>query len=111
MHTTHNTIHAIINSHNHMPDMFLTCMYGGDNNSVTNHDQWQYLLDMNHVVDVPWILIGDLNFTMHDSETQSTHPSAHYHSRQIRNIVNQLGLIDLGYSGSTTTWSNHRNGC
>ncbi|XP_026443437.1 uncharacterized protein LOC113343489 [Papaver somniferum] len=107
MHTTHNTIHAIITSHNHKPDILLTCLYG-DNNSAQNQVQWQYLLDMSHDVNIPWVIIGDLNFTMVDSETNSNRPSTNYHSRNIRDIVNQLGLIDLGFHGSNYTWSNHR---
>ncbi|XP_026451504.1 uncharacterized protein LOC113351785 [Papaver somniferum] len=46
---------------------------------------------------------------MNDAETHS-HAKNSHHSNRIRDYVQQLGLIDLGYSGSDTTWSNHRTG-
>ncbi|XP_026377928.1 uncharacterized protein LOC113272285 [Papaver somniferum] len=64
---------------------------------------------MSCYVNIPWVLIGDLNFTMHDSETHSSVNRPH-HARHVRNFVQQLGLVDLGYSGSDTTWSNHIQG-
>lgn len=80
-------------------------MYGA-RDSVENQEQWNYLLEMKAYVDIPWVLIGDLNFTLLDSETISSHHSLHQRSRLIRPIVQQLGLIYLGYSGSSTTWPN-----
>ncbi|XP_026416958.1 uncharacterized protein LOC113312421 [Papaver somniferum] len=64
---------------------------------------------MSSYVNIPWVLIGDLNFTMNDYETHNSVNRPH-HARHVRNFVQQLGLVDLGYSGSDTTWSNHRQG-
>lgn len=108
MHTTSDTIHTIVHTHDSKPDLLISFMYGA-HNSVDFDNQWQYLLNMNNYVDLPWVLIGDLNFTMNDPETHNTtnHP---HHSSHVRNFVQQLGLIDLGYSGHKSTWYNHRDG-
>ncbi|XP_026458732.1 uncharacterized protein LOC113359284 [Papaver somniferum] len=47
---------------------------------------------------------------MHDSETHSSRVTHPHHARHVRNYVQQLGLIDLGFSGVDPTWSNHRSG-
>ncbi|KAI3912972.1 hypothetical protein MKW92_050295 [Papaver armeniacum] len=70
--------------------------------------QWQYLLEMSQHVDIPWVLIGDLNFTLTDSETTSKHVDPHH--LFVRDCIHQMGLIDLGASGNPFTWSNHRQG-
>ncbi|XP_026384103.1 uncharacterized protein LOC113279643 [Papaver somniferum] len=67
-------------------------------NAQNHTDAWQQ------------VLLGDLNFTMHDSETHSSSVTRPHHARHVRNFVQQLGLIDLGYSGADTTWSNHHSG-
>lgn len=43
------------------------------------------------------------------SEILSSHDVRHHHSRLTRPVIRQLGLIDLGFSGSSTTWSDHRS--
>ncbi|XP_026443823.1 uncharacterized protein LOC113343966 isoform X2 [Papaver somniferum] len=109
MHTSRHNFHAIIHTHSQESDFLLSCMYGS-NNPLEYQEQWQYMLDMQPFVDLPWILLGDLNFTMSNSETQSSSQHPRQHSRMVRPIIQQLGLIDLGFSGSSTTWSNHRTG-
>ncbi|XP_026383682.1 uncharacterized protein LOC113279193 [Papaver somniferum] len=109
MHTTSKTIHAIVHTHDNNMDFLITFMYGA-HDATENVNQWQYLINMHLFVDLPWVLLGDLNFTMHDSETHSSSVTHPHHARHVRNFVQQLGLIDLGYSGADTTWSNHRSG-
>ncbi|KAI3850712.1 hypothetical protein MKW98_030772 [Papaver atlanticum] len=109
MHTTYDTIHAIVHTHDNNKDFLITFMYGV-HDVIANQSQWQYLLDMHTSVDLPWVVLSDLNFMMHDSETHSNGNSHPHHARHIRNFVQQIGLIDLGYSAANTTWSNHRTG-
>lgn len=97
MHTTHFNIHAIIYTHDNHPDILISCMYGA-RNAVDNHSQWKYLIDMHHDVDITWDLIGNLNITLHDYQVCSSSASHPHHSRHIRDTVNQLGLLDLGYT-------------
>ncbi|XP_026419800.1 uncharacterized protein LOC113315756 [Papaver somniferum] len=108
MHTFADTIQAIIHTHDNHPDFLITFMYGA-HDTLDNISQWNYLLEMSSYVNIPWVLIGDLNFTMHDSETHSSVNRPH-NTRHVRNFVLQLGLVDLVYSGSDTTWSYHRQG-
>ncbi|XP_026417388.1 uncharacterized protein LOC113312869 [Papaver somniferum] len=109
MYTTSKTIHAIVHTHDNNMDFLITFMYGA-HDDTENANQWQYLINMHLFVDLPWVLLGDLNFTMHDSETHSSSVTHPHHARHVRNFVQQLDLIDSGYSGADTTWSNHRSG-
>ncbi|KAI3854419.1 hypothetical protein MKX03_031101 [Papaver bracteatum] len=109
MHTSRHNIHDILHLHSHESDFLLSCMYGS-NNPMEYQEQWQFMIDMQPYVDLPWILLGDLNFTMSDSEIKSFSHHPHQHSRLVRPNIQQLGLLDLGFSGSSTTWSNHRSG-
>ncbi|XP_026397042.1 uncharacterized protein LOC113291761 [Papaver somniferum] len=109
MHTASKNIHAIVHTHDNNMDFLITFMYGA-HDDTENANQWQYLINMHLFVDLPWVLLGDLIFTMHDSETHSSSVTHPHHARHVRNFVRQLGLIDLGYSGADTTWSNHRSG-
>ncbi|KAI3840188.1 hypothetical protein MKW92_004622, partial [Papaver armeniacum] len=70
--------------------------------------QWQYLHEMSKHVDIPWVLLGDLNFTFTDSETTSQHVDTHH--LFVRDCIYQMGLLDLGASNDQFTWSNHRQG-
>ncbi|XP_026451075.1 uncharacterized protein LOC113351275 [Papaver somniferum] len=98
-----------LTSGNNNMDFLITFMYGA-HDDTENANQWKYLINMHLFVDLPWVLLGDLNFTMHDYKTHSSSVTHPHHARHVRNFFQHLGIIDLGYSGDDTTWSNHRSG-
>lgn len=107
MHYTRHIVHILVRSGPRNLEWLLTCMYAA-NNPIENQNQWQYFTDMSPSVDVPWKIIGDLNFTISDAEKLSCSGVISPQHLAIRHIVNQLVLMDIGISGPLHTWYNHR---
>ncbi|KAI3887699.1 hypothetical protein MKX03_020937 [Papaver bracteatum] len=70
--------------------------------------QWQTIADMGRHMDLPWIIIGDLNVTLscHDRNSFSTHAS--YTPEIIQDTIQQFGLMEIPFMGHPFTWSNRR---
>ncbi|PON97171.1 Endonuclease/exonuclease/phosphatase [Trema orientale] len=60
----------------------------------------------------PWLLVGDLNGTLLNNERAGPGVSrfAHRSSQPLRQMVENVGLIDLGVAGGKYTWRNGRRG-
>ncbi|XP_026383480.1 uncharacterized protein LOC113278979 [Papaver somniferum] len=54
-----------------------------------------------------WVILGDLNFHLTNSDAS---PSVTTMDNWICNVVNNAGLMDLGFSGSQHTWTSRING-
>ncbi|KAF4391672.1 hypothetical protein F8388_005437 [Cannabis sativa] len=68
---------------------------------------WLALGDAALTMDVPIVVIGDLNGTLKDSECLN-YANAGNSSRyafDLRRMVNRVGLVDLGYQGPGFTWT------
>ncbi|XP_026385026.1 uncharacterized protein LOC113280641 [Papaver somniferum] len=59
---------------------------------------------------LPWLVIGDFNFILHDTEKFSTDPIDTSEEALFQNKIFDLDLIDLGFTGCPFTWSNKRRG-
>uniref|UniRef100_A0A2N9HDP5 Ribonucleotide reductase large subunit domain-containing protein n=1 Tax=Fagus sylvatica TaxID=28930 RepID=A0A2N9HDP5_FAGSY len=57
-----------------------------------------------------WLLIGDLNSTMHNSEKSGGSQKGDCSSNSFRSFVNNVGAVDLDFSGPCFTWSNRKVG-
>ncbi|KAM2983041.1 hypothetical protein FF2_009016 [Malus domestica] len=61
--------------------------------------------------DIPWIWVGDFNKILSDDEksrgSQRTQTAATF----LQSFMNNLELMDLGFSGPKFTWRGTRNGC
>ncbi|XP_026383628.1 uncharacterized protein LOC113279138 [Papaver somniferum] len=63
---------------------------------------------MSRHITQPWVIVGDLNVTLHSTEKQtfSTHTTPSRSS--ISRAIDQIGLIDIPFSGYPFTWCNNR---
>ncbi|XP_026420206.1 uncharacterized protein LOC113316202 [Papaver somniferum] len=59
---------------------------------------------------LPWLVIGDFNFILHDNEKYSTQPLDSVEANIFSKKIVDLDLIDLGSTGCPFTWSNKRSG-
>lgn len=82
-----------------------TFLYGNPKKGERIKD-WLCLEEMSVVIDSPWVIIGDLNITLASSEKQSGKLFDEAQIQNIKEIIEYLGLIDLGFIGPTHTWSN-----
>ena len=57
---------------------------------------------------LPWLVVGDLNSTLCNSERFGTRvgPGSDRASYPFRNAIGTLGLVELGYSCNPFTWRN-----
>ncbi|XP_026384035.1 uncharacterized protein LOC113279564 [Papaver somniferum] len=64
---------------------------------------------MGENMNLPWVIIGDFNSTLysHERQSYSIHPTQSHPI--ITNTISELGLIDIPFTGSPFTWSNHRD--
>ncbi|XP_026383690.1 uncharacterized protein LOC113279205 [Papaver somniferum] len=73
-------------------------------------EQWKYIREIGARANLPWVIIGDLNITMHAHEryTFSTPTTLEY--PEIQSIIDNVDLSDLGYIGNNFTWNNRQSG-
>ena len=69
---------------------------------------WDNLLKFGSQSNDPWILIGDFNEILSDTEKFGARPGNTLHNSTFRSFFDNGGLIDLKYSRSHFTWANNR---
>ena len=57
-----------------------------------------------------WLVIGDLNSTASNLDKSGGNQKGECSSRSFRNFVDNVGAIDMGFSGPQYTWTNKRSG-
>jgi hypothetical protein len=87
----------------------LSCVYGPPYNK-TNTDFWKSLAGIGSDYSGPWLCIGDFNRILDQTEKYGGRPFSCSSNDLFRDFLNLHGLVDLGFSGSPFTWSNHRHG-
>ncbi|CAL1414000.1 unnamed protein product [Linum trigynum] len=81
----------------------LSAVYGNPA-PVQRRELWSFLRNVAEDQDVPWLLAGDFNSILSPSEKLG---GANFESSRIRefqDVVNDIGLHDLGYTGPHFTW-------
>ncbi|XP_026443886.1 uncharacterized protein LOC113344029 [Papaver somniferum] len=95
-----NMFHALITNDPARGEWFLSCVYGTPYRD-DQPTQWQYINNLSKVVNILWVLMGDLNITFDLSERNTnTNPT----SDEVIDLIKDAELHDLGFSGSTRTW-------
>lgn len=64
---------------------------------------------MSIITTLPWLVIGDLNITLHKKESRGASRIKRLEIEKSVEAVNQARLVDVGFYGYPFTWSNHRN--
>ncbi|XP_026417167.1 uncharacterized protein LOC113312645 [Papaver somniferum] len=100
-----NTFNLAVQHDPSKVEYLLTCMYGYANyNKKKEHWEFIHQICENH--SGPWILIGDLNFHLIDTNNNTTSSV----DGLVNNIVQSCGLEDLGFVGKDYTWSRNNLG-
>ncbi|XP_026437705.1 uncharacterized protein LOC113335903 [Papaver somniferum] len=104
-----NHINAAI-KHTRGPSWLFTGYYGSPYDTDSKLSSWKVLENsaLNH--SLPWLVIGDFNFILHDNEKYSTQPLDNIEANIFSNKIVDLDLNDLGSVGFPFTWSNKRSG-
>ncbi|XP_075085213.1 uncharacterized protein LOC142168437 [Nicotiana tabacum] len=76
--------------------------------TVERQDLWDSIEKMNMRVDCPWYIEGDLNVIWDSSDKLGRKHHKAYKSLDFINCLNNCGMVNIGYVGSTFTWCNNR---
>jgi hypothetical protein len=71
---------------------------------------WDSLSSVGKNFDVPWLCLGDFNVILDQSEKLGGRPFSNSSNDVFRSFMDQLGMIDLGFTGNPFTWSDNRQG-
>ncbi|XP_026398710.1 uncharacterized protein LOC113294531 [Papaver somniferum] len=79
---------------------------GAEPSSV--HDLWNFLGQMNENNIHPWLLLGDFNFILQDSEKQGGNPANSFPPNFIRDKLAEMKMNAVYAFGNPFTWCNRR---
>jgi hypothetical protein len=68
------------------------------------------MMNMGNNFNGAWLCIGDFNMILSQQDKMGGLPYTSSSTDYFHNFVNSFGLIDLGFTGTPYTWSNHRDG-
>ena len=103
-HSEHN-IHALVKVSSRSLSFLLTDEYASPN--FNKHQLfWDYLRNLATLVDLPWVLIGDLNDMLLEDEKLGGLPLNRNRLNAFRNCLDNCRLMDLGFHGPHFTWTN-----
>ncbi|XP_026459687.1 uncharacterized protein LOC113360391 [Papaver somniferum] len=100
-------INAIILNDPSKGEWFLSCLYGTPYKE-DQVEQWEYIKDLSKAVNIPWVVLGDLNITL-DGNERVNHASSSSNS-SITQLVREADLMDLGFNGNPFTWTSNKHG-
>ena len=65
---------------------------------------WELLQNIGNFIQLPWLLIGDFNTMMFSHEWSSGSLVGSSRDNRFSQLVDDLGLVNLDFSGSAFTW-------
>lgn len=71
---------------------------------------WDSLDEIGSSFNGPWMMIGDFNVVLHSADKIGGQPVASSNNGGLHIVINNNGLIDMGYEGYAFTWNNKRSG-
>ncbi|XP_062006063.1 uncharacterized protein LOC133723263 [Rosa rugosa] len=83
----------------------LTGFYGYPT-TAERDKSWQLLRDLRDLDSLPWVVIGDFNEILNNSEKLDGPPRAERQMRGFREALGYGDLLDLGFQGVMSTWWN-----
>lgn len=87
----------------------LTVVYASPLFQFRNH-LWHYIGEMGSIVDIPWVVIGDVNQTLDHWDKHGGRPIHWDRAAALRQVIDSFQLVDLGFQGPQFTWTNGRKG-
>ena len=84
----------------------LTGFYG-DPVTHKRFESWNLLRDLDSRMDLPWLCIGDFNEITRQSEKLGGSIRSQAQMQRFRDVIDECGFMDLGFTGSQFTWKKH----
>jgi hypothetical protein len=92
-----------------VPPWHFTGFYG-ESRRENKHLSWTLMRRLHQLRDLPWLCSGDFNETLYSCEHFSEHDREEWQMRAFREVTEDCGLQDLGFSGLPYTWDNRQEG-
>ncbi|KAG8380712.1 hypothetical protein BUALT_Bualt06G0044500 [Buddleja alternifolia] len=102
-------INALFTPKDNSPPWQITCVHGPCNHSA-KLKFWDFLLAIGSSFGGPWLAIGDFNAVTSALEKKRGKSFVSSSNGGFKNILDEGGLVDLGFDGHPYTWSNKRDG-
>ena len=80
----------------------------GEPRWADKHLSWDRIRELKTVNTMPWLLMGDMNEILYPFEKEGGNPRPTHFTEAFRDVIDECGLSDLGYTGDKFTW--HRAG-
>uniref|UniRef100_A0A803NWY3 RNase H type-1 domain-containing protein n=1 Tax=Cannabis sativa TaxID=3483 RepID=A0A803NWY3_CANSA len=101
--------HVVIPEINGGTKWHLFCIYGTPY-VEKKKDFWKWLTDIVRECREPWVVLGDLNVILDDSEKMGGRRFLSREGDLLKNFLHEAGGVDLGFQGVRCTWQNARKG-
>lgn len=82
----------------------------GEPKAHERHHMWELLRRIRHNSSEPWLMIGDFNETMWQSEHFLRARRSESNMADFRRVLADCNLHDLGFKGTTWTYNNKQSG-
>ncbi|XP_026399766.1 uncharacterized protein LOC113295651 [Papaver somniferum] len=102
-----NMIHILCDVTPAIKNCVISFFYGSLN-LLGMKNQWNFLSDMNDNNNNPWLLLGDFNFILHDSDKQGGNPSKSLPPNFVKDKLFEMNMNEVYSFGNTFTWFNSR---
>uniref|UniRef100_A0A2N9IJ19 Endonuclease/exonuclease/phosphatase domain-containing protein n=1 Tax=Fagus sylvatica TaxID=28930 RepID=A0A2N9IJ19_FAGSY len=73
-------------------------------------ESWTLLRRLNSQYTLPWCCLGDFNELVRIDEKQGKHSRSDRQMQLFRDVLDDCGFVDLGFTGPLFTWTNNRAG-
>ncbi len=73
------------------------------------YESWNLLRSLHRQSTVPWCCAGDFNEIVRMEEKQGRSPRAKSQMQAFRDVLDECGFVDLGYTGAPFTWCKNRD--
>lgn len=87
----------------------LTVVYASPNYQI-REKLWQHIIELEYVINFPWVVIGDVNQPLETKDKRGGRPINMKLAEKLRQTIYSCNLIDVGFQGPQFTWSNGQEG-
>ncbi|XP_026410883.1 uncharacterized protein LOC113306121 [Papaver somniferum] len=102
-----NMIHILCDVSPTIKNCVVSFVYGFLNASGMRN-QWNFLSDMNDNNNNPWLLLGEFNFILHDSDKQGGNSNSSFPPNFVKDKLPDMNMHEVVSFGNPYTWCNRR---
>ena len=100
-------VYGVVEVRNSSTSFIFTAIYASPKFHIRKH-LWHDLETFAQHLNKPWLVLGDFNEVINQSEKLGGRPVSRMRSDLFATTMDNCELVDLGFSGPKFTWSNKR---